>query len=615
MGNMGSWFSKNEKNKILNDKEFISILDELNIKDAILNDTEITNENLIEKISSAIEKKYDLYKNKKPKKHTTDIINDLSKFRDKISYFKNKFIEKNQNIYDFIILELMKLEKIIINLQGFLKKIPNNAATPAAKNEGNIPATSAATPAANFPANFPANSKGKNASQSVDNNQKPPAATPAGVAAGVTLSEANNAAATSKKEANNSANNSAKKEANNAATPAANSAANPEANSEAKSGANPEANPEANSRANAVVKSEANSGANSGANSVVKSEANSRANSGPTPNLKKVNNISADPKEIFKLIQDFESKFFNNFFTKVKKGKIYKTEAKNDTKQEHIFNFLKVLLLYKKLFPNEEKDYIDELIKKYSSLCPKVGDEKCGLTKEKMTLGVKTNTYNSNSQKIKDLDINIKNKTNKNFNKMLKDILPNNKPVNNPNNKIKHENIIKIWKNIEIIKQILDRLKYFDFPEKNNNNKNKIVKTIQQKFLDFIKFLLLFKKIIKDKNTTISSTIDGFIKEYLRRCGTSKDEKEGYSMNGNAEELSKRCKSKKTVEYGRSIYELINFDNQDNVDREFKKLLEIGWKNDEEFNKLRVEFNLMLNKYYNFLDKKGKGITDKVLIE
>ena len=48
---MGSWFSKkNEKNKILDDKEFISILDELNIKDAILNDTEITNENLIEKI-------------------------------------------------------------------------------------------------------------------------------------------------------------------------------------------------------------------------------------------------------------------------------------------------------------------------------------------------------------------------------------------------------------------------------------------------------------------------------------------------------------------------------------------------------------------------------------
>jgi hypothetical protein len=522
MGSLLSLFSKSNKDKILSDNDFTKILDELNIKDAILNDTEITNENLIEKIFSAIETKYKFNKNTKRKKYTTDIINDLNNFKDKISGFKNKFIETNQDLYSFILSELMKLEKIIIDLQDFLGNIPNNAPNSTNFKRKNMEtntaaASSAATPAAN--------------------------------------SAANNAAAAAA---------AAKKEANNAATPGANPEANPEANHEA----NYEANPEANSGANDVVKSEANSGANS----VVKSE----ANSGPTPNLKKVNNISADPKEIFKLIQDFESKFFNNFFTKVKKGKIYKNEAKNDTKQEHIFNFLKVLLLYKKLFPNEEKDYIDELIKKYSSLCPKVGDEKCGLTKEKNSIFGKKNTYNSNSQKIKELGRNIENKTSKNFIGMLDEIIP----TSNANKKIENENMKKIESKIQYFINRALRLKYFS-----DENGNKILK----KYLDFIKFLLLFKKIMKNKYIykDYSSSIDSLIKQYLRECSLKE------AINESVNERLKKCKSSKTqLNSGSWKYELIN------SDPEFIELLQDGWKNDEEFNKLRDEFNTMLDKYY-----------------
>jgi hypothetical protein len=586
MGNIGSWFSKNEKNKILSDKDFTNILDELKIKDTILNDEEITEDNLIQKISSAIENKYKFNKNTNRKKYTTGIINDLGKFRDKMSEFKNKYIETNNILYNFILSELKKLETHIMDLQKFLGNIPNNA-----QNSTNSAVTPAATTAATTAANNASNNAAILAAKSKANP-----------------------------EANPEANSTANPEANSTATPAAT----PAATLAATSRANPEANSAAPSGANSVV----NPGAPSGVNSVVKSEANSRANSESTPNLKKVN-IPADPDEIFKLIQDFESKFFNNFFTKVKKevkkGKISKTEAskteaKKDTKPDHIFKFLKVLLLYKKLFPTKGED-IDELIKKYSSLCPKVGDTKCGLTKEKMTLGVRINTYNNQSEKIKELgrNIEIEKKTSKNFSGMLDEIIPrsnaNNKPVNNPNNKIKHETIEKIWTNIETIKAILDRLRFFSFSEKNGN---KTVKTIQQKFLDFIKFLLLFKKIIKDKNKTISSTIDEFIKEYLKRCGTSKDEKEGYSMNETAEDLRERCKSEKTIgDYGRSIYKLINFDkqnNQNNVDKEFKELLKIEWKNDE-FNKLKDEFNSMLKYYYAYLEKKQQRVNEEVLLE
>ena len=82
-------------------------------------------------------------------------------------------------------------------------------------------------------------------------------------------------------------------------------------------------------------------------------------------------------------------------------------------------------------------------------------------------------------------------------------------------------------------------------------------------------------------------------------------------MNTNEETLRKRCKSKKKIEYERNIYEL----NEDNLDEEFKELLENGWKNDEEFNKLKAEFNSMLKYYYEFLKEKQKSVNEEVIFE
>ena len=151
------------------------------------------------------------------------------------------------------------------------------------------------------------------------------------------------------------------------------------------------------------------------------------------------NSSEADPKEIFKLIKEFEFKFSTKFFTTKKNGKTTKNIARNTTKPDDVFNFLKVLLLYKKIFPNEENDYIDQLIQKYSTLCPKVDDIKCGLTKENKSFFGKKNTYNSNSQKIKELSENIKNKNSKNFSVMLDEIIP----ISNANKKIEDENMKK----------------------------------------------------------------------------------------------------------------------------------------------------------------------------
>ena len=102
------------------------------------------------------------------------------------------------------------------------------------------------------------------------------------------------------------------------------------------------------------------------------------------------------------------------------------------------------------------------------------------------------------------------------------------------------------------------------------------------------------------------------------RCGKTKHE-DNWEINDSPEEFSKRCKGIKTVEHERNIYKLINFDkqnNQNNVDKEFKNLVgENGWKNEEEFNKLKVEFNSMLKYYYKFLESKQKSVNEEVLIE
>jgi hypothetical protein len=381
-------------------------------------------------------------------------------------------------------------------------------------------------------------------------------------------------------------------------TSGANSGAHPETTSGANSGAHPETTSVANSGAHPETTSVANSGANSGApqetlnsaNNKAPPAANNASKSKTNTNAKTVDNIPADPDQIFKLIQEFESKFFNEFFTKVGKGKSSKNQAKNDTNPDHIFKFLKVLLLYKKLFPNAEKDYIDGLIRKYSNLCPKVGDTKCGLTKEKMIFGVKMNTYNNQSEKIKELGRNIEKKTSKNFSGMLDEIIPR----SNANKKITNENMKKIESKIQYFITRASRIKYFS-----NENGDEILK----KYLDFIKFLLLFKKIMKNKYKykDYSSSIDRSIRQYLRECSFKE------AINENVNERLKKCKSSKTqLNSGNWKYELIN------SDPEFIELLKDGWKNDEEFNKLRDEFNTMLDKYYDIF-KVSEGERVKLL--
>jgi len=91
----------------------------------------------------------------------------------------------------------------------------------------------------------------------------------------------------------------------------------------------------------------------------------------------------------------------------------------------------------------------------------------------------------------------------------------------------------------------------------------------------------------KYKYKDYSSSIDSAISRYLRECNFTED------INQNKNERLKKCKSSKTqLHTGNWKYELLN------SDPEFKELLEDSWKSDEEFNKLRNEFNKMLDNYY-----------------
>jgi hypothetical protein len=300
--------------------------------------------------------------------------------------------------------------------------------------------------------------------------------------------------------------------------------------------------------------------------------------------VKNTENTPEDPDEIFKLIQEFESKFFNKFFIKVKKGKSSKNQAKNETKPDHIFKFLKVLLLYKKLFPTNKTEDIDYFIKKYSTLCPKDGNTKCGLTKEKTTLGVTINTYNNQSEKIKKLSENIKNQTSKNFIGMLDKIIPR----SNANKKITNENMNKIESKIQIFVKKADQIKYFG-----SGTNDEILK----KYLDFIKFLLLFKKIMKNKNkySFYDGTIDRLYKKYLKSCSLNE------LINENKIKRLEKCKSSETQNNkGNWNYEISSSNT------ELLQLLEDGWKNDKDFGDLKNKFNEMLNEYYGIFNVEEK---------
>ena len=154
------------------------------------------------------------------------------------------------------------------------------------------------------------------------------------------------------------------------------------------------------------------------------------------------------------------------------------------------------------MFPNEDKKnilYIDNLIKKYSNFCSNRNDEK---------------------EKIKgELSIDIKNKTSKNFISMLEEIIPK----SNANKKIEDENMNKIASKI---KYFIDEALKSDsdyFSSKNSgDNKNNKEKEVLKKYLDFIKFLLLFEKIMKNKiKFEANFSIRGLIKRLLKSCDSN----------------------------------------------------------------------------------------------
>ena len=106
------------------------------------------------------------------------------------------------------------------------------------------------------------------------------------------------------------------------------------------------------------------------------------------------------------------------------------TNLKTNITPEDIFKFIKLLLLFKKIFEKVGKDGkdisiystpINILINKYAVNC---GD-KCDLTEKKLKDGLRYNSFNRESNKFKELNSNVKAKSNTNakeqFHEMLKE--------------------------------------------------------------------------------------------------------------------------------------------------------------------------------------------------
>jgi hypothetical protein len=169
---------------------------------------------------------------------------------------------------------------------------------------------------------------------------------------------------------------------------------------------------------------------------------------------------------------------------------------------------------------------------------------------------------------------------------MLEEIIPK----SNANKKIEDENMNKIASKI---KYFIDEALKSDsdyFSSKNSgDNKNNKEKEVLKKYLDFIKFLLLFEKIMKNKiKFEANFSIRGLIKRLLKSCDSNIliiHDRESYQNR------SKKCKIIKDNK-GEMYNQLMK------NDLEFKEFEKDGWNNDEEFNKLRDDFNIKLDNYY-----------------
>jgi len=104
-----------------------------------------------------------------------------------------------------------------------------------------------------------------------------------------------------------------------------------------------------------------------------------------------------------------------------------KKKRKQDIKSEDFFKFIKLLLLFKKIFGEGSKySYeINILIDKYAVNCNDSDSNTCNLTKREWKNGRKFNILNEESNKFKELNSNVKTKLNTNakkqFNEMLKE--------------------------------------------------------------------------------------------------------------------------------------------------------------------------------------------------
>jgi len=219
------------------------------------------------------------------------------------------------------------------------------------------------------------------------------------------------------------------------------------------------------------------------------------------------------------------------------------------------------------LFPDENKLnklYINNLIKKYTNLSLKNEDTQ---------------------QKIKDLSKNIENKTSKNFTDMLEEIIPK----SNANKKIEDENMNKIASKIKYFKDQAFKSRYFS--SENSDSKLKSEEVLN-KYLDFIKFLLLFDRIMKNK-IIYGAEIDiySLIHHLLASCSTNKNILETtINIDNPSIPYGTRSEKCKISDQSQGYYKLMN--------GHFAEYRKDGWKTDEEFNQLKDEFNTMLDKYY-----------------
>jgi hypothetical protein len=173
--------------------------------------------------------------------------------------------------------------------------------------------------------------------------------------------------------------------------------------------------------------------------------------------------------------------------------------------------------------------------------------------------------------------------------------------------KISDENMNDLQNQINFL-MIASTSNYFSHSRKSNNGS----KIVSKKYLNFIKFLLLFKKIMNNKKSFKSDAIDKKIDQLLRNCTQNP-----FVFSND------KCKSEKIeLQNGTVQFELLPkhelnlnanmYPELFNSDTKFQELLQIEMKTDEEFNKLKDEFNKMLDIYYRMFNVR-EGSRVKIL--